>query len=142
MIDIQRYQRLTKNQVSADGFGKDIWTITPPNIEHVVKVCRLENTLSCANIVLISVQLTWLTEIFYFVAVGLTKITVLLFYLRVFPQSGLRAICITTICVAIAYTLSFTFAAIFHCWPMEVSNIFYSNFTVCSVLKLASNHLI
>ncbi|EMR62632.1 putative cfem domain-containing protein [Eutypa lata UCREL1] len=57
-----------------DGFGKDIWTIFPEKIERIV-------------------MFTWLTELFYFMALGLR--------------------------VVLLFTLASVFAGIFHCWPIE-----------------------
>lgn len=60
-----------------------------------------------------------MTELFYFMTLGVSKTTVLLFYLRVFPQPGLKNTCFITIGVVLLFTLASVLAGIFHCWPIE-----------------------
>ncbi|KAI0022514.1 50S ribosomal protein L36e [Xylariomycetidae sp. FL0641] len=86
--------------MSADGFGKDIWTLTPVRITRIVKF-------------------TWLTELFYFIAVGLTKLSILMFYLRIFPAKEFRNYVLVTSGFVAAETIAFTLATIFHCTPFE-----------------------
>ncbi|KAH7071086.1 hypothetical protein BKA63DRAFT_568239 [Paraphoma chrysanthemicola] len=82
-----------------DGFGKDIWTIPAPNIYRVVK-------------------LTWLTEIFYSLAVIFTKLSFLFFCLRIFPRHELRLKVYALIGVSFAFGIAFTTTTIFNCTPI------------------------
>ncbi|KAI1338419.1 hypothetical protein F5Y15DRAFT_417064 [Xylariaceae sp. FL0016] len=86
--------------MTANGFGRDIWTLTAGQITRVVKY-------------------TWLSQIFYVPAIGLTKISVLLFFLRVFPGDNFRRICLLTIAHCAAFTAAILFGTIFSCTPIE-----------------------
>ncbi|KAH3928735.1 hypothetical protein HBH98_107900 [Parastagonospora nodorum] len=86
--------------MSSDGFGKDLWTIPPANIYRIA-------------------QFTWLTEIFYVMAVALTKMSFLCFCLRVFPRRELRSTLYTLLAVSTAYGLAFTLTCIFNCTPIS-----------------------
>ncbi|KAF2760398.1 hypothetical protein EJ05DRAFT_508938 [Pseudovirgaria hyperparasitica] len=85
--------------MSHDGFGRDIWTLTPDKITRIVKF-------------------TWLTEIFYFIAVAFTKMSFLFLYLRIFPAQHIRRVVHVLIGFCIAYGLSFTIACILNCLPV------------------------
>ncbi|KAI0143003.1 50S ribosomal protein L36e [Xylariaceae sp. FL1272] len=84
--------------MSTLGFGKDIWTLTPYRITHIF---------------------TWLTEVLYFFLLGLTKTSLLLFYLRVFPDAEFKRTCYITMGVVIASAIAFTLTAIFYCTPIS-----------------------
>ncbi|PVI04707.1 hypothetical protein DM02DRAFT_555946 [Periconia macrospinosa] len=81
------------------GFGKDIWTIEPENIYEIVKF-------------------TWLTEIFWFAAVGLTKLSFLFMYLRVFPRQKLRKLIYVALAIGMLETLIFTVTVCVNCLPV------------------------
>ncbi|KAI0482570.1 50S ribosomal protein L36e [Xylariaceae sp. FL0804] len=85
--------------MSVRGFGKDIWTLTPWAITQVVK-------------------LTWLTEIFYFIAIGTTKLSLLFFYLRIFPARGFRHLVFVTMGFVAATTIAITCVTTFNCLPV------------------------
>ncbi|KAK5634283.1 hypothetical protein RRF57_009997 [Xylaria bambusicola] len=86
--------------VSSLGFGKDIWTLTPYRITHIVRF-------------------TWVTELLYFILLALTKTSFLLFYLRVFPSEKFRRVCYITMGVVIASGIAFTLTGIFYCTPIS-----------------------
>lgn len=86
--------------MSDDGFGKDIW-----NIPHE-KIYRI-------------IQFTWLTEIFYFIAVALTKISFLYFCLRIFPRQQMRRAILILIGIVAAQGIAFTLTCIFNCLPVS-----------------------
>ncbi|KAK4150446.1 hypothetical protein C8A00DRAFT_36944 [Chaetomidium leptoderma] len=84
----------------AHGMGKDISTLTPEQITNVVKH-------------------TWVTQVFYIPAIVLTKITVLCFFMRVFPARGFRLVCWGTITHCTLFMVTTTIAAILACVPVE-----------------------
>ncbi|KAL6706194.1 hypothetical protein ACN47E_005929 [Coniothyrium glycines] len=86
--------------MAADGFGKDIWNIQPEKIYRIV-------------------QFTWLTEVFYFMALAFTKMSFLFFCLRIFPRKELRATVYVLIGISFAYGLAFTVACLFNCTPVS-----------------------
>ncbi|KAF1831964.1 hypothetical protein BDW02DRAFT_504140 [Decorospora gaudefroyi] len=86
--------------MSADGFGRDIWTIPADKIYRIV-------------------QFTWLTEVFYFMAVALTKMSFLCFCLRIFPRVELRRTVYILLAVCLAYGIAFTITCLFNCTPVS-----------------------
>lgn len=55
----------------------------------------------------------------YSAAVGFAKISILLQYLRIFPDRRLRAICYGTIALLVPWTLIVIFSSIFLCSPVS-----------------------
>ncbi|KAF2851925.1 hypothetical protein T440DRAFT_447354 [Plenodomus tracheiphilus IPT5] len=86
--------------MAADGFGKDIWTIPAKKIYRIV-------------------QFTWLTEVFYFMAIAFTKLSFLLFLLRIFPRQALRRTVHVLIGISAAYGVAFTVTCLFNCTPIS-----------------------
>ncbi|KAK8017203.1 hypothetical protein PG991_008279 [Apiospora marii] len=90
--------------VVGGGFGRDVWVLTPSQITYGIK-CLI------------------ITEPIYFVSLGVVKVSILLFYLRIFPkQSGhhrFRILCWTMIGAVSIYTLVHMFILIFQCWPVS-----------------------
>ncbi|POS68616.1 hypothetical protein DHEL01_v212990 [Diaporthe helianthi] len=91
--------------VSTDGFGRDIWTLPHDNITEIIMV----------NIL----QLVWISEIMYMVVLGLTKIAMLLLYLKVFPGQTSRRVCFVMIGLCLAYIPATALATFFHCTPVS-----------------------
>ncbi|KAI4853310.1 hypothetical protein E4T44_00914 [Aureobasidium sp. EXF-8845] len=88
--------------LSKNGLGKDMWTLPLPNIENVLFYY-------------------YLGEIFYFASLTATKISILAFFLRVFPQQAFRRIVYVVIGICVAYGLSFVLATTFQCSPVPYS---------------------
>ncbi|THY01204.1 hypothetical protein D6D03_05960 [Aureobasidium pullulans] len=88
--------------LSKNGLGKDMWTLPLPNIENVLFYY-------------------YLGEIFYFASLTATKISILAFFLRVFPQQQFRKIIYGVIGICVAYGLSFVLATTFQCNPVPYS---------------------
>ncbi|KAI0811424.1 50S ribosomal protein L36e [Xylaria sp. FL0064] len=86
--------------MSSLGFGKDIWTLTPYRITHIVKF-------------------TWVTEVLYFTLLALTKVSLLFFYLRVFPSQRFQRVCYITMGVVVAAGIAFTLTSILYCTPIS-----------------------
>ncbi|KAL2162551.1 hypothetical protein VTH06DRAFT_7465 [Thermothelomyces fergusii] len=84
----------------AHGMGRDIWTLTPDEITEVVKY-------------------TWLSQIFYIPAIILTKVTVLCFFIHVFPSKKFHMFCWITIVHCVLFMVSTVIATILACIPAE-----------------------
>ncbi|KAI4760305.1 hypothetical protein E4T52_06755 [Aureobasidium sp. EXF-3400] len=88
--------------LSKNGLGKDMWTLPLPNIENVLFYY-------------------YLGEIFYFASLTATKISILAFFLRVFPQKTFRRIIYVVMGICVAYGVSFVLATTFQCSPIPYS---------------------
>ncbi|KAH8203349.1 hypothetical protein TruAng_002444 [Truncatella angustata] len=77
-----------------------MWTVSPDNINQVLYYFYWE-------------------EILYAFALGLNKISILLFYLRVFPQQHFRVMAFVMIGLEIGFALGFGLAVIFQCGPLD-----------------------
>lgn len=62
---------------------------------------------------------TWITQVTYIPAIILTKVAILLLFIRVFPDRTFRHICIGTIVYCFLFMISTTIAAILACIPVE-----------------------
>ncbi|KAK8152882.1 hypothetical protein BKA80DRAFT_227481 [Phyllosticta citrichinensis] len=83
-----------------NGMGKDIWTLTPEQITNVL-------------------HYYYFGEIFYVVALGISKISVLFFYLRVFPAKDFRMIIYATMGVCVVYCIVFGIVTALQCSPVS-----------------------
>ena len=96
-------QNFTNNHsVVKNGLGRDIWTLTDVQITNVLKYY-------------------YMGEIFYVVALGISKISILFFYLRVFPAKSFRVLTYSVMGVCAAYTVAFFFATTIQCWPINLA---------------------
>lgn len=59
-----------------------------------------------------------IAELFYFLAQGSVKISILLFVLRIFPERGMRRLALAVIGIVAAYTVAFLTATLFQCQPI------------------------
>jgi len=84
----------------ANGVGRDIWTLTPQNINDFLFYFYIETFI-------------------YFFNVMLNKLCLLLFYLRIFPGRTVRHLLLGTITFAVLYGVVFFFLGIFQCWPVS-----------------------
>lgn len=64
-------------------------------------------------------QLFFFEEVFYPCALALIKISILLFYLRVFPNRTIRTLVYVLIFLNIGYAAAFSIALIFQCNPVR-----------------------
>ncbi|KAK8050773.1 hypothetical protein PG994_012503 [Apiospora phragmitis] len=88
--------------LSENGLGRDMWTLPMKNIENVL-------------------FLYYLGEIFYFAALAVNKISILIFILRVFPDQNFRRVTYGVIGLCSAYGIAFVFATMFQCQPISYS---------------------
>lgn len=83
-----------------NGLGRDVWTVAFDRITAFVR---------------------WLyiAEILYFFQMTLLKLTLLFFFLRIFPKTIIRNLLKGTIAFTILYGLTFVVVAIFQCHPIS-----------------------
>ncbi|KAF1972783.1 hypothetical protein BU23DRAFT_508119 [Bimuria novae-zelandiae CBS 107.79] len=84
------------------GLGKDIWTVPFDNITQILHIYYFD-------------------EAFYLSSIALTKISILLFYLRIFPNPRFRLLVWVAIAYCIGYILGTTLALIFQCKPLNLA---------------------
>ncbi|KAH7176948.1 putative integral membrane protein [Dactylonectria macrodidyma] len=60
-------------------------------------------------------------EIVYFADIALLKLSLLFFFLRIFPAAGIRRVLWATMAIIGAFGFAFVFAAIFQCQPVSFS---------------------
>ncbi|POS73752.1 CFEM domain-containing protein [Diaporthe helianthi] len=82
------------------GFGVDVWMVEPDVFSYALK-------------------LFYIDESFYLTVLVLTKISVLFFYLRIFPQKKFRWACYGVMAWVGVSGLTFVFMQIFQCLPVE-----------------------
>lgn len=85
-----------------NGLGRDMWTLKDYQITNVL-------------------YYYFLGEIFYILALGISKISILFFYLRVFPAKETRMKIHIVMGLSAAYTVAFFFATTFQCVPVSMA---------------------
>ncbi|KAH8676388.1 hypothetical protein BX600DRAFT_508547 [Xylariales sp. PMI_506] len=82
------------------GVGKDIWTLSPENIQEALK---------------------WflITELGYFVGIGLVKLSLLTVTLRIIPDKKFQRLVFATMGLVVAYTITFFVGTLFQCQPIS-----------------------
>ncbi|KAK1978650.1 CFEM domain-containing protein [Colletotrichum cereale] len=80
--------------------GKDIWNVQPEDITQFLYIFFWD-------------------ELLYLAALPATKISILLFYLKIFPKRGIRIGCWVLIGLNVAYFIGFEVSSIFQCSPVE-----------------------
>lgn len=84
------------------GLGKDIWTVPFDNITAILKIYYFDEDL-------------------YLTALPLVKISILLFYLRIFPQIWFRYACFATMAACVGYGIAFFLVSVFQCQPLDLA---------------------
>ncbi|EUC43766.1 hypothetical protein COCMIDRAFT_6859 [Bipolaris oryzae ATCC 44560] len=85
---------------SHDGFGKDIWTLTPDSITRILKYI-------------------WLAQISYSFTLSMTKMSFVACCLRIFPGTSFRWRAYVVMALCVTYGLVFTLNTIFNCTPID-----------------------
>ncbi|KAH9909669.1 hypothetical protein F4778DRAFT_8858 [Xylariomycetidae sp. FL2044] len=88
------------NMLAANGLGKDTWTLTPDQITGFAKGF-------------------YIITIMYFSEVFVLKLSMLFFYLRIFPGPNIRRLLWATVAFDVLFGVSFIFTAIFQCRPIS-----------------------
>ncbi|KAI4733587.1 hypothetical protein E4T50_15852 [Aureobasidium sp. EXF-12298] len=84
------------------GMGKDMWFVSFDHITRILKIF-------------------YFAELLYLTAVGVTKISMLLFYLRIFPDWKLRRAIYGMIGICLTYIIVFVLVTAFQCRPVNVA---------------------
>ncbi|KAI1912743.1 hypothetical protein LOZ61_003181 [Ophidiomyces ophidiicola] len=66
-----------------------------------------------------SLKLYFFAQILYKINIGLTKISILLLYIKVFVQPWFRRTCWVCVCVIVAFTTGTVVSSIFQCVPVQ-----------------------
>ncbi|KAK1853074.1 CFEM domain-containing protein [Colletotrichum chrysophilum] len=82
------------------GFGQDIWTVAPDNITQILLIFFAE-------------------ELFYSFVVAVTKLSVIIFYLRLFQESWFRKASYGLLGITTMYGIGQILAIIFVCSPVS-----------------------
>lgn len=83
-----------------NGMGRDIWTLSPATItEFVYWFYYME----------------WL----YFLSLGFLKLSLLFFYLKIFPKRSVRIVLWATIVYTVLWAVIFAVVAVFNCSPIS-----------------------
>ena len=85
---------------TANGLGRDIWTLTPDQITAFGRFF-------------------FISEIDYFTEVSLLKLSLLFFYLRIFPGRAVRRLLWGTIVFDILFGVLFVLVSVFQCHPVD-----------------------
>ncbi|KAK9545726.1 hypothetical protein V6Z77_009280 [Aspergillus fumigatus] len=85
------------------GLGKDIWTVSPDNITHI----------------LYSPKIYFYDELLYLSIIPLTKISICLFYLRVFPARPFRMMTYIVIGLNTGFLIAFVMISVLQCRPIK-----------------------
>jgi hypothetical protein len=96
---------LTVHGVISNGLGRDIWTLTPKQITDFI-------------------HNFYAIEILYFAEVSTLKLSLLFFYLRIFPGTVIRRLLWATVIFDICFGLVFVLLATFQCKPI---NFYWNN---------------
>lgn len=106
-------------QVTQLGIGRDVWTLTPENIEKALKV-RLSLSLPLSFLTnRWTQQMYYVDEILYMLVMPIIKIAILCTYLRIFTNIKFKRLVYGTIGLNVAYAIAFSLITIFQCTPVK-----------------------
>lgn len=83
-----------------NGVGRDLWTLTPAQITNFG-------------------MWFFASEVQYFISLATLKLSLLLFYLRIFPSLTVRRLLWATVVFDVLYGVAFTLAALLQCRPIS-----------------------
>lgn len=86
--------------LNANGLGRDIWTLTPAMITKFA-------------------MSFYIVSILYFAALPLLKLSLLFFYIRIFPARNIRNLLWGTVVFNCLFGVAFVLTAIFQCTPIS-----------------------
>ncbi|KAK7513240.1 uncharacterized protein IWZ02DRAFT_436139 [Phyllosticta citriasiana] len=95
-------QRLTKESVNHFGLGRDVWTVSFAHITDVLHI-------------------TYWVEILYTLCLYFVKTSILLFYLRIFPDEHFRRWLYLSLVLCFLHGAGFGLAVVFQCRPISYS---------------------
>ncbi|KAK2031714.1 CFEM domain-containing protein [Colletotrichum zoysiae] len=91
---------ITVHGTTANGLGRDIWTLDPRQITNVLFYFYI---------------MAWL----YFLQAALVKLAIIFFYMRIFPARGVQRVLWGTAVFIIAWGAAFVLTAVFQCRPIH-----------------------
>ncbi len=100
-----------------DGFGNHLRDINLSVVPELLFICAypfLSRAFTSPNNLKVYVD-----ETLYLLTIGLVKVSILFFYLRVFPKKSFRILCWLMIAFCTANMLSFVLVTIFQCHPFQ-----------------------
>jgi hypothetical protein len=108
------------------GFGQHITSLDPYDKAMALKVCTQVPGAECIGLLARrpsswqanTVQLFYVAQIFYKLTINLTKTSILLLYLRLFPQRYFRIAAYTLLAIILAYMVATTCSSIWQCNPI------------------------
>ncbi|KAE8376097.1 hypothetical protein BDV26DRAFT_266391 [Aspergillus bertholletiae] len=121
--------RLLGRHVLSGRIGADDWTILVSCV--FAEIVSIQMIVVCTwafgkhqddvpkELVLRTLKLYFVAQILYKINLGLTKISILLLYMRLFIQRWFRITCCTWIAIILAFTLGTVFSSIFQCSPVQ-----------------------
>jgi hypothetical protein len=101
--------------------GRDMWFVSFNHITEILEVRfrDIDNYTYLTN--MSHDQIFYFTELLYLAAVGLTKISILLFYLRIFPDWKLRRAIYAMIGTCALYSVVFVTVTALQCIPVSMA---------------------
>lgn len=93
-------ESITEAGTVPNGLGKDLWTLEPEQITKFLYYFY---------------HMAWL----YFLEIPLMKLSMLFFYLRIFPQKEVRRVIYGTIAFTVAWGTAYVLTSIFQCSPIN-----------------------
>lgn len=91
---------ITTKGTIPNGMGRDVWTLSFDQITQFGMYFYIQAVL-------------------YFAEVTLLKMSILFFYLRIFPEKKIRLVLYGTLAVNAMTGIAYVIAAIFQCWPIS-----------------------
>ena len=100
------------------GLGNHLWDINLEVVPQLLLGCTyLHHSFAQAHT--ITLPAVYIDENIYLLTIGLVKISILFFYLRVFPKKSFRLLCWLMVAFCTANMLAFVLVTIFQCRPIS-----------------------
>ncbi|KAJ9485275.1 hypothetical protein VN97_g8071 [Penicillium thymicola] len=120
--------RLWSRAKSKSGLGLDDWTILVSSMFAVIVMsfmlaaCTYGFGQHIANITtphrLMTMKLFFVSQAFYKLTMNMTKMSILMLYLRIFIQRWFRIVCYVLLVIITSYMVGAFFASVFQCTPV------------------------
>ena len=102
--------------VENNGFGEHIWDTDFDVVPKLLYWCK---TLQILNRSLALILVVYITQALYVMTIGSVKISLLFFYLNVFPRKSFRIACYSIMGLVFVSIATFTLVGIFQCAPIS-----------------------
>ncbi|KAJ5382533.1 hypothetical protein N7517_000444 [Penicillium concentricum] len=120
--------RLWSRAKSKSGLGWDDWTILASSIFAVIVMAFMLGSCAygfgqhIANLTaphkIMTLKLFFVSQAFYKLTMNMTKMSILLLYLRIFIQRWFRITCYVLLVIITSYMVAAFFASVFQCTPV------------------------